>query len=378
MSRLFLIALFLIACGEQTTILNADVGPSDMSLADVALPDAELRRDSGADHDQGLWDMGSDVAEDVSGVPDPFTSLPLCGVPLIEAFSLERLDPPTAGSNTYQIPTFAALDTFQDAVRAAIAGEFTLAMAHAEQVDYHLCRGEGSHAGTVLFEPEGRGSGHAVLAIRLNDPGAGRVMFQAPHILHDQNTLAQSVRFFEELNARTLLSSGTHRCAGSEPGCSGTSSVCDRADGGYPESDMAHSVQSFFHAAHNAVSQSYPQDLVVSVHGMARAGVSVSNGTTRAVAADTPVARIVAALVQEGIAEVTACNSGTLAPQVNYLCGGTNTQGRHLNGSADACFQNPSSASERFVHMEQERALRDNPTKMVSALRKALFVELGI
>lgn len=374
------VMLVLSACGSEVgaPLLNADMGP----VEDVSL---DVQNDQGAETDLEQspvedmeGDMQVDAQPDVVEEVDPFLTLPECAFPLMDAFTIDRLDPPAAASNTYPIPALSAVDAFADAVRLTIEGRYEAALMASQSVGYGICRGEGDYADTVLFEPVARGTGHAVLAIRLKKDDASRLFFQSPHILHDRNTLPQSVRFFEELKARALLTSGTHRCASSERGCSGTSAVCERADDGYAESDMAHSVTSYFQAAHEAVADAFTQDLVVSVHGMARAGVSVSNGTRFRVASDSPVARVVKALDDAGIAEVTSCSPGTVAPEVNFLCGGTNTQGRHLNGSADACFQNATRASERFLHLEQERTLRDNPTRMVNALKTALQPEMQL
>lgn len=379
---LFLLASFLLAsCGSEAT--------TELPSSDTNLPDTGVDSDT---EDQGsLADMSEDVTQDSdlhSGdmqpdqveepEPDAFMAIPICSISLIDAFTIARLAPPAAESNGYTIPSATNVNTLGTAIRQAISAQYPEALATAQSVNYTLCRGAEDYEDTVLFEPSERGTGHAVLAIRLKKVDVSRLMFQAPHILQDRNTLAQSVRFFEELNARVLLASGTHRCASPERGCSGTSMVCNRADNGYAESDMAHSVVSYFQAAHEAVAESYTTDLVVSVHGMARAGVSISNGTRRPVTASSPVARVAKALDDEGIANVTSCNPGTQVPEENFLCGGTNTQGRHLNGSPDACFQNAPTASERFLHLEQERPLRDDPTRMVNVLKMALVSEMGL
>ena len=69
---------------------------------------------------------------------------------------------------------------------------------------------------------------------------------------------------------------------------------------------------------------------------------------------------------------VTQCNDDGTGHAATYLCGTTNVQGRHLNGTADACSAPALSATERFVHIEQSRAVRGDAPGVVSALRVAL------
>ena len=347
----------------------ADGGGTDQT--DVRRSDAQWATDVGRDASRG--DDADDAAVDDgrSDAVDSFLMLDECLVTIEEAFSLARIDPPGADSEEYVVPDPAAVSALEVAVRAVIAQDYQQALQRSAEAGYVVCRGTGDHRGSVLFEPAGRGTGHAVLAIRLHDEMAVPAMFQAPHIIHDTNTLPQAWAVFEATRARALLASGTHRCASSVLGCSGSSTSCNRPDESYTESDMAHSVTSFFQAAHVAVAQSWPQDFVISLHGMARAGASVSDGTNDPVDARSLVARVAQALIDKGIMNVTSCNAGTAAVTEEYLCGSTNTQGRHLNGSADACYRGAPTSSGRFLHLEQERSLRDDP-----ALVTAAFVEV--
>jgi hypothetical protein len=104
---------------------------------------------------------------------------------------------------------------------------------------------------------------------------------------------------------------------------------------------------------------------------MSRAGVSLSDGTSREVTASAPVSRLAAALVAEGVEEVTSCNSGAGVPRQLHLCGSTNVQGRHLNGSPQACTVSASAASGRFVHLEQSSAVRADPSTILDAFAQA-------
>jgi len=57
--------------------------------------------------------------------PDPFLGLPLCSISLIDAFTLERLDPPAAESNEYTIPSANSVNTLATAIRQGINGQYS-------------------------------------------------------------------------------------------------------------------------------------------------------------------------------------------------------------------------------------------------------------
>jgi hypothetical protein len=203
------------------------------------------------------------------------------------------------------------------------------------------------------------------------------VIFEAPHPLSDLLTFEQAVSLFESVNARAIVVSGTHRCANiAASACSGTTDACSSGTSqSFRESDMAHVEDSFFHRAHAALAEHYADELVVAVHGSADPGVSISDGTTFATAPDLPVARFAAELSSRfqgsslSAEPVTTCNAYSGAPAVEErLCGTTDVQGRHLNGSANACTELSSAASGRFLHMEQSRAVRDEATIVAAAL----------
>ena len=54
------------------------------------------------------------------------------------------------------------------------------------------------------------------------------------------------------------------------------------------------------------------------------------------------------------------------------LCGTTNVQGRHLNGSAEPCVDAADAASGRFVHLEQSQSLRQQPVVVAEAIAAAI------
>lgn len=261
---------------------------------------------------------------------------------------------PAAGSGAYEVPSDGRLWAVESSVRAVLQGDAASGLAWATSAEYLLCRGGANEPDVVLWRPP-VGSGQAVFAVRT---GAARpAIFEAPHPLFDSGTLEQSRYLFERLNARALIASGTHRCASSEAaGCSGTTAACG-STAPFRISDMAHTEQSAFHAAHRAISEHFSQDWVLSIHGMGATGVSVSDGTSFATDAQSPSARVASALAAS-FANVTTCNAFDGVPYQRRLCGTTNAQGRHVNGSASACTADPQASSRRFIHLEQAKDVR--------------------
>ncbi len=322
--------------------------------------DASIGGDAGAD-------AGADTgAPSDTSVADAAAPLPTCAV----LSAVEGLTGPGRDSGEHVVPAPSTLDAFEQMTRAAAQARYRDAAALADAVGYAVCRGEGAEADLVYLHPLDSSTGAAHVVVR--EGTAPGVIFEAPHPFYDTGTISQSVALFRDLPGRALIASATHRCANSAAsGCDGTTGACGTT-GPYRESDVAHATDSVFHRAHVALSEAYPGDLAISVHGMGGDGASLSNGTTDAVAPDTPLARIAAAFLSAGITGVTSCSSGTGAPTEARLCGTTNVQGRHLNGTADACTTSAPSATERFVHIEQSRAVRDDVPRVVSALRVAL------
>jgi hypothetical protein len=309
----------------------------------------------------GSADAGSDAAIGLPDCEGPVASLLLAGRAAIVA----------AGSDAYVPPEANLTRALGRSITSADGGDVPSALAEAQAAGYSLCLDTG---GVALWRPLEPSRGAAAVALRRR---AGRpLIVEAPHPIYDSRTLEQAIVLFDRLPARAIVTSGTHRCANSRSStCSGSTEACSKGSPqSYRESDMAHVDLSFFHAAHVTLAHLYASDWVVGVHGMADAGVSLSDGTSRDTTADSPVARIAAALVESfggaGLASgpVTTCNTYPGAPAVQLrLCGTTDVQGRHLNGSLNACTSSATSSSSRFIHLEQSLRVRDNPDLVVSA-----------
>jgi len=183
-------------------------------------------------------------------------------------------------------------------------------------------------------------------------------------------------RLFQELSARGLFLSGTHRCASSQRSpCSGTTTACDAAASPYRISDVAHFDLNFFQTAHQATLGLAPPPLVISVHGYSYAAepdITLSDGTRTTASETDPVNRLRNALQKRGVGAYSCNRQEGLS--LAY-CGTTNVQGRLSNRSAQPCSSAASGGSGLFIHMEQKLSIRTNPEDLAAALQEAIPAE---
>lgn len=297
---------------------------------------------------------------------DATTSLPVCADTIVP--SINNAQAPGAGSMGYVPPSAQQLASLRESLAEMPSGTGVVALRAAADAGYELCH----QLPLIMWRPLDQSTGRATIVWR-DDHDAKPLIVGAPHAEFETNTLAEAKLMFEQLNARVLIVSGTHRCANATTTtCSGTSSVCG-ASGPYRQSDMAHVVESTYQGAHEWFAQQFGSDLVISLHGMSAAGASISNGTTNPVADDSPVARFATELSAQFPAEnITTCNAYTGASVDERLCGTTNAQGRFVNNSANACTTSAVGANDRFIHLEQSLDLRAERQKVVVALENVL------
>lgn len=287
---------------------------------------------------------------------------------------MDAIMPPPEGSDLYRVADDVDRASVRASVNAWFDGDAAAALNEAEQAGYDLCRGADSEGDWVLWSPASSGAGWALWAVN-GHPDARGLIVEVPHPEHDLDTLSQGVDLVRSLNARALITSGTHRCANTTASsCSGQTQVCGDSLVAYRDSDMAHTLASRFQAAHEAIAKHYSDDLVVSLHGFSDDGVSLSNGTTEPISDQDPVARLAGAL-EAGLPEeqITTCNAYNGGTRETRLCGTTNVQGRHLNGSSNACTVAAQTASQRFIHMEQSLTVRQNAQTAIGAAFEQLL-----
>ena len=276
---------------------------------------------------------------------------------------------PAAGTDQYTPPTVAEVDAFRKVIDDITAGRLDAAAVTAESLNYrtilyHDTDRRVEHVVLVESPPEAARAWRGIFVFsRAPDSRRRGLVFQSPHPLYDLNTKAEATDLYLETSATALVIAGTHR---------NNSKRASPCDGDYKLSDMAHAEPSFFQAVHEELYFGHPETVAVSVHGMGPKtpphDVSVSNGTQEDIAGYSLSREIVAEmnrLLAMDPKDKRLALSHQDAGSGAALPGTTNIQGRFSNGAADPCTQPVASAlfPERFIHMEQTRAVRDTPAQ---------------
>jgi hypothetical protein len=318
-------------------------------------------------------DDDSQDDDDSSPPPDDVTEvLPVCDGGVLAAFTDDAIQAPVADSEEYQPPAGDILEAIEASIDALIAGEGVQAAAEVAVVGYELCRGEGDEAGLALWRPTQAGTGRTLFAWRAVD--ARSLIVGVPHANFEALTLQEGVDMFDELDARALIVTGTHRCANADPaGCDGNSSVCTGESAPYRESDMAHAAGSIFQVAHEVFVDTFPEDIVMSLHGMSGFGISISSGVLGQVEDDSFHSQFATLLLFSFADEdITSCNPYPGGSTQQRLCGTTNIQGRYVNGSEEPCNTSADEISGRFIHLEQSLEVRENYDEIIEDLDELL------
>jgi hypothetical protein len=290
------------------------------------------------------------------------------------------------GSEGFLEPSAADLQDFAEVLQEMLAGNYATAASLADVLDYDLIEFSDTATGNVYYMLRERTSGGQPIngqgTYLLNPVPQRELNIQAPHAIDDTNTRPISIRMFLDLQTRFLEITGSGRCANAEAStCDGTTAACGSQQA-YRVSDVAHFVECFFQVASDVVAAQYPDLVTVNVHGWtpcdpatATSLVVISNGTDGE--ADDGIAAQLAAVYNDLIPAsypgvgAGSCNVAAGDPLANVwpctdtsvVCGQPNTQGRSINGSADPCIDGVAAAPlpERFIHLEQQRVLRDPP-----------------
>lgn len=259
-------------------------------------------------------------------------------------------------SGNYRPASPSEQSSFEAALQGALRGE-PVALAGFQALGFQTsCYTDGGGTRWLLIEDAtpGRSGGR----VALNLAPARDLWFEAPHPASDENSEYLAVDLAAQLGARAVVLSGSHRCTSPvQTACSGSSSPC----GTVRISDVAHDTDNFFNAAHRALRASFGAALAVSVHGMsplADEAAVISDGT------EDPRPGSISVKLRDAInrelrsASRAASSNDPSDSGYRKECGRTNVQGRHDNGSPNACTVEAPRASDRFIHLEQSPALR--------------------
>lgn len=291
--------------------------------------------------------------------------------------SLVNSIPADTGTNFYSAPSSSDTAQWSDIISDIINGDYSSAHSGAGSIGYGVTQftDEGSAKIYHILAKTGASSNYWGIYAFNNAADRRKLLIQAPHPVYDFKTGLQSVYVFLQTGARALFVNGVHRCNSTDRSeCAGTTTVCSTigASDKFRISDAAHNVDGIFHKTLLVLESLIVNTISVQLHGFSWVSgdpdLLMSNGTT-----NTPSPDYLSALKDEllllddtltfGIHHISA---------LSKLSGTTNVQGRYINESSNPCSTSASSATGRFLHIEQAyKNLRDNETnwsKMATAL----------
>jgi hypothetical protein len=276
---------------------------------------------------------------------------------------------PGPGAVESLAPEFARAGAFRALLKTALASDWPGLTAAAAAAGYRAAALIEETGWYLLLDDANDGLGPTVV---LSPEPKRDLIAEAPHPVVDRYTVPETALFVTQLGARAAVVAGTNRCAAArESSCSGTTKVCKAyGKAPYRDSDVAHNPETLFHAAHEILAAQWPQAVVFSIHGFGKTkaapdtwAVISDGGRGEGGSADRLTRRLrdrLRVLLDGGDARAVACDDpDDRRFGFARLCGATNVQGRHLNGSADICRQSVEQASGRFLHIEQTLDLRD-------------------
>ena len=296
-------------------------------------------------------------------------SISVCEHNLTYFLSKEGISPPEKGSGNYEKPSQTILTHLKSSIFFAINGNWPKSIPHALLSDYKVCLLKGD-PNIAIWVPSKKKDGEATIILRLKNYNP--LVLEFPHPFFD-GVLSQAQILFNKTRAFALIVSGTHRCASKQPTkCTGKTRVCTGEKDKYPVSDVAHNEENSFHAAHLAISQNFLEGVVVSIHGTGREIAYISDGSKGFGERNNLVSKVANNLSKIfPKTEIRSCDLSGPSTK-GWLCGSGNVQGRHINGSKDACLLKAENTNGKFLHIEQPKELRDNPIFLGEVLRDAI------
>ena len=293
----------------------------------------------------------------LAGSIDGFCQLPAQGD--VKDYIFNKIPSlPRSGGSDYQDPTDIDLGVWAQATNKLWNSEIAEAHTLFEQIGYRVIELTNLADNKVYHVVEKSPTGENYWGIYVFNLKACRpqLVIQSPHPVFDSNTGYQGMYSFLELDAGAFFLSGTHRCNNVvESECSGSTSVCG-ASGPYKISDPAHNADGVFQRLTGMMLARIPLSVFIQFHGFGKQdgdpNAILSNGSR-----STPETDYITDLIAEMNVENPNYTFRVAHKDLSWdrLVAFTNTQGRLINRSANACSSGVSVSNGQFIHIEQER-----------------------
>ncbi len=296
--------------------------------------------------------------------PDPFSYLPRSTFNDI----VNDLDVPDKDSEAFIEPSQQQLDDMTTIIQKLLSGK-TPEQTLLDSVNYTLYNITSNGQKRVALVHNANNGG--TFFFNLSSPSD--VIIQSPHLEYEEYTLEEGAYLFAELNAKSFMVAGTHRCANADfTDCDGSTQVCGGPN--FRVSDVCHYPANYFHRVTQTIADFMPSRFI-QLHGFKSvdAFAILSNGTTADSANNVLVNRFATNLENLFPGEdIRSCNRA--GDDDSSLCAEVNLQGRYLNGSNNVCSSNAANASHVFLHLEQSSDLRkpENWDEILMALQLSL------
>lgn len=283
---------------------------------------------------------------------------------------------PGAEGNDYQTPTSSQRTEWSNTIVLILQGNYGVANTVANNFGYRVVifYDTTTLETYYILEKQSSSANHWGMFVHNPKGKRSRLFIQAPHPKYDLYTDRQATYIFRYNSCRALYITGTHRCnSTTNSSCSGTSTVCG-PNGPYKISDQAHTVDGMLQTTTNVMNNYISSLIVIQPHGFAQGeddpDVIISNGTRFTPGNDYAV------MIRDNmllIDETLTFKTAHIDLDWDRLIALTNTQGRLINNSSNACSNNATATTGRFIHLEQCYNLRNS-----TASRKKLSDAIGM
>jgi len=294
---------------------------------------------------------------------------------------------PGGSVNNYIQPTTANLATWESIINLILSDNLTDARAVASPINYQITEFTDTSLNPnktfYILEEKATQNRYWGTYIFNKNPTRNNLIIAAPHSKFDTNTGNQAVYCFKNTLAKAVFINGAHRCNSfTSSSCSGTTSVCG-STGNYKISDQAHNTTSMFQKTTEVLYNTISNAVFIQLHGFSKQStdpyVIISNGTNQTPSIDYAL-QIKNALLNED--NSLTFKLAHIDTDWTRLTAFTNTQGRLINNSSNACSTDATTTSGRFIHIEQEKVkLREDANvwvKMSTALKNVFASTLRV